>query len=326
MNPVADLAERFGVEPDKMLGVLRGTIIKRDKNGRDATNEEIVAFAIVANQYGLNPFTREIHAFVDAKRGGVVPVVGIDGWARKVNEQDRFDGCSFEFMDAPDGKPHSCTCTMHVRDRAEPISLTEYFSECYRATPAWDGMPRRMLRHKAFIQAARIAFSLAGIYDEDEALDIIENGERQVRTIARPQRKALPVELTSPAALPAPANGQTREPVREPIPPADAAEPPPAVDAGVDQAPQAYAADAALELKDGEMIRIRGSLMWDAEQKNGRWTMKIRGSDPNAQPIIFSSFHAMPVGLKRDANVEFDCVAKFKDGKAFYNVDNVVIL
>jgi hypothetical protein len=33
-------------------------------------------------------------------------------------------------------------------------------------------MPKRMLRHKALIQAARIAFGFSGIYDEDEATRI----------------------------------------------------------------------------------------------------------------------------------------------------------
>jgi hypothetical protein len=33
-------------------------------------------------------------------------------------------------------------------------------------------MPKRMLRHKAFKECARLAFGFAGVYDEDEARDI----------------------------------------------------------------------------------------------------------------------------------------------------------
>ena len=40
-----------------------------------------MALLIVADQYGLNPFTREIFAF-DDKRAGIVPVVSVDGWSR----------------------------------------------------------------------------------------------------------------------------------------------------------------------------------------------------------------------------------------------------
>ncbi len=36
----------------------------------------MAALMIVADQYGLNPFTREIFAFPD-KQNGIVPVVGV---------------------------------------------------------------------------------------------------------------------------------------------------------------------------------------------------------------------------------------------------------
>ncbi|ENC7540331.1 phage recombination protein Bet, partial [Salmonella enterica subsp. enterica serovar Brandenburg] len=49
----------------------------------------------------------------------------------------------------------------------------------------------RMLRHKAMIQCARLAFGFAGIYDKDEAERIVENtaytAERQ------PERDITPV-------------------------------------------------------------------------------------------------------------------------------------
>ncbi|WP_032251724.1 recombinase RecT, partial [Escherichia coli] len=42
---------------------------------------QFIALLIVANQYGLNPWTKEIYAFPD-KQNGIVPVVGVDGWSR----------------------------------------------------------------------------------------------------------------------------------------------------------------------------------------------------------------------------------------------------
>ena len=44
-----------------------------------------------------------------------------------------------------------------------------------------------MLRHRAFIQAARLAFGFAGIYDETEARDIVHMGEAEV--VEEPRRK-----------------------------------------------------------------------------------------------------------------------------------------
>lgn len=172
-SALASMAERFSIDPSRLMEVMKATVIKGTANHRPS-DEEVAVFIVVANQYGLNPFTREIHAFCDGQRG-VVPIVGIDGWSHIVNAEPRFDGCDFQEVKGEDGDL-GMTCTMHVKGRSHPIPVTEWLSECKRNTPPWNGMKRRMLRHKAFMQCARLAFSISGIYDEDEARDII-NGE-----------------------------------------------------------------------------------------------------------------------------------------------------
>jgi hypothetical protein len=127
----------------------------------------MTALLIVANQYGLNPWTKEIYAFPD-KNNGIVPVVGVDGWSRIINEHPQFDGLEFEQDD------ESCTCIIHRKDRSHPIKVTEYKSECDRKSGPWASHPKRMLRHKALIQCARLAMGYVGIYDEDEAERILE--------------------------------------------------------------------------------------------------------------------------------------------------------
>src|SRR5947209_6318736 len=94
-SAIEKLASNFGIESSKVLEILKGTVIKPDKDGRQATTEEVAAFIIVCNQYGLNPFVREIYAFV-GRGGAVVPIVGIDGWVSLVNRHPQFDGCEFE--------------------------------------------------------------------------------------------------------------------------------------------------------------------------------------------------------------------------------------
>lgn len=164
---IAKFASRFGVEPEKMLGTLKATAFKTGKNDPEVTNEQMMALLVVADQYGLNPFTKEIYAFPDSK-GGIVPVVGVDGWIRIINEKPELD--AIEFEDAPDGTADPwISCTIARKDRAKPVSVREYLSECKRNTGPWGTHPRRMLRHKALIQCARVAFGFAGIYDPDEA-------------------------------------------------------------------------------------------------------------------------------------------------------------
>ncbi len=153
-------------------------MLKPAKNGQEASDSELAAYLIVANRYRLDPLTRQIHAFWDANRG-IVPIVGIDGWAAIVNREPQFDGVDFEERCDADGRIVSVRCTIYRRDLHHPISITEYLRECYRNTPPWNQMPARMLRHKAFIQAARLAFSISGIYDEDEARDIVTEAPRE---------------------------------------------------------------------------------------------------------------------------------------------------
>ena len=184
-SPLVALGQRFQIEPAKLIEVLRGTVIKPDRNGKQATNEEVAAFCIVANQYRLNPFTREIHAFTSGDKG-VVPIVGIDGWTHIVNDCPGFDGCDFQEVADNNGNPVAVTCAMFIKDRQHAVTVTERFSECKRNTAPWQTMPWRMLRHKAYMQAARYAFGLSGIYDEDEARDIVASA-KPVGTVAMPK-------------------------------------------------------------------------------------------------------------------------------------------
>lgn len=164
------LGTKFGVDPDKMLATLTATAFRGN-----ATTEQMMALCIVAEQYNLNPWTKEIYAFPD-RNNGIVPVVGVDGWSRIINEHPNFDGMDFEYGQLNDKQlPESITCRMYRKDRSHPVAVTEYLVECYRdnATP-WKSHPRRMLRHKAMIQCARIAFGFVGIFDDDEAERIID--------------------------------------------------------------------------------------------------------------------------------------------------------
>lgn len=137
------------------------------------SDAQMTALMVVANQYGLNPWTKEIYAFPD-KNNGIVPVVGVDGWARIINSHPQFDGMEFEQDD------ESCTCIMYRKDRAHPIKVTEYMSECRRSGMGpWTSHPKRMLRHKAMIQCARLAFGFGGIYDPEEA-EVIAGVEKNI--------------------------------------------------------------------------------------------------------------------------------------------------
>lgn len=154
------MATRFNVEPSKLLETLKHTAFK------GATDAQMMALCVVANEYGLNPFTKQIYAFPD-KGGGIVPVIGVDGWYHMVNQHSQFDGVEFVETFDGSGKIEAVTATIHRKDRQRATSVTERLAECFRATDPWENQPTRMLRHRAFIQCARICFGMSGADPED---------------------------------------------------------------------------------------------------------------------------------------------------------------
>lgn len=161
------MASRFGMEAAAFEATVRATC-----GCAGATREEFAAFLLVANEYGLNPVTREIYAF-PKKGGGIQPIVGVDGWMRMANAHPEFDGLEVDFQHDESGKLLSATARVHRKDRSHPVVVTEYLAECYRNTDPWK-MPHRMLRHKAAIQGIRYAFGFAGIMEPDEAEGMVE--------------------------------------------------------------------------------------------------------------------------------------------------------
>lgn len=194
---LATLTSKLAQQFDMGTGEELSSILKQTafKSGTQVTDAQMTALLVVANQYGLNPFTKEIFAFPD--KGGIVPVVGVDGWARIMNNHPQFDGMEFTFSESSETTEASCTCTIYRKDRSHPVSATEYLAECKRDnSPAWKSHPRRMLRHKSMIQAARLAFGFGGIYDQDEAERIVEvDVTPSQQRVTQPVAKALP-EIT----------------------------------------------------------------------------------------------------------------------------------
>jgi phage recombination protein Bet len=173
---VEKMAARFSVEADKLVPTLKATAFQTSK---PVTNEQLMMLMVVADQYGLNPFTRELYAFPSQQ--GIVPVVSVDGWIKMCNDHPAMDGIEFEMSDslaAVNDKHRPCPefiiCRIWRKDRNRPIEVPEYLDECYRDTGPWNQSTRRMLRHKALIQCARIAFGFSGIYTPDEAVEIVE--------------------------------------------------------------------------------------------------------------------------------------------------------
>ncbi len=172
---VDSMASRYDMEPAAFVSAIKATVIKGD-----CSNEQFAAFLMVAKEYKLNPLTKEIYAFPD--RGGIQPIVSIDGWMNLINSHPQFDGMEFQDSNGDDGKLYSVECRIYRKDRARPVSVIEYMSECFRQIDPWKKWPNRMLRHKAAIQAARYAFGFSGIMEPDE-YDRMKDVSPPVKTV-----------------------------------------------------------------------------------------------------------------------------------------------
>lgn len=169
------LASRLNVDEQTIQNIVVNTLVAA-KGDKQPTNEEFVTFLAIANEYKLNPLTKEIYAF--SNRGKVQVIVSIDGWLKIINSHPQFDGLE-TIENFVDGKLFSITCKIYRKDRDKPTVISELLNECAGTSEPWKKWPARMLRHKATIQAARYAFGLA-LLDEDEAERIQSVNEKDV--------------------------------------------------------------------------------------------------------------------------------------------------
>ncbi len=219
------MASRLQVSAAQLQKTLQMTAFKDCK-----TPEEFVACVIVANTYQLNPLLKEIYAF-SGKGGGVVPIVPVDGWISLMNKHKGEDGKNdhrgvrLSENRSKDGKPNasktdveSITCEILTRMTGGDVRstvVTEYMSECFDSGKSpWVKWPLRMLRHKALIQCARVAYGFSGIYEPDEGERIVESQIAEPAPIEMPVAKnagehtggiqhtaqPVPVEAPAPAA------------------------------------------------------------------------------------------------------------------------------
>jgi RecT family len=188
ISALSIMGDRLNVDPAKLMATLKATVFK------NASDEELLALVVVANEYRLNPLTKEIYAF-PAKGGGIVPVVSVDGWVSMINNHPAMDGMEFEEHYDQAGNLSAMTCQMWRKDRSKPVRVTEHLSECKRPTDPWT-MQHRMLRHKCLMQCARYAFGFSGVSDADDPA-----GMDEIRNVTPPEKKVKKINPFETASL-----------------------------------------------------------------------------------------------------------------------------
>ena len=196
---------RSGLSYESFVKVLIQSALSRLSIWTQADLERLL---MMAERLKLEPLNNELYAIETqadpSKKSHIVLVVGVDGWSKVINSHPQFDGMRFiESEPGDDELPLYFECTIFRKDRKIATSVREYMYETHTNQGAWLTHPRRMLRHKAMIQCARICFGLSGVYDPDEAQRItssksltsttIQNkggeypGPRNLNTVSQPK-------------------------------------------------------------------------------------------------------------------------------------------
>lgn len=190
LSVITAYANERGMERDDLVTVMMATIMPKSKTNADlATKADLIGFLQICKRFDLDPWAREI--FMIVTKGGVLrPYISVDGYSRMANRQPDYDGCEFEYERGvirvlrpdPDNNNEmvmtdidgiaAITCRLHIKGRAFPTVVTEFFDECWRNSEPWNKSPSRMLRHRAFIQAVRLAFGISGAFDYDAVNEI----------------------------------------------------------------------------------------------------------------------------------------------------------
>lgn len=172
------IADSIGVSVEEATSVIKGMIISvKNQHGATASDAELAIVSSTCAKYNLNPLVKECAAFISG--GKLQVVLMIDGWYKIVNRQPDFDGVEFEDH-LNNGVLTAITCKMYIKGRSRPVTVTEYLAECKQdKSDVWKKYPARMLRHKAYIQCARMSFGISELIDNDEA-DRIRSGEKDI--------------------------------------------------------------------------------------------------------------------------------------------------
>lgn len=123
----------------------------------------IVTYFNYIEHYQFNPLYRDILLLEKPDHSWRL-IITADGWSRYMNRHPQFLGIAFrESTGNQDTIPTWIECSIHRADRCQPITVREHYQEVKGEHHLWIQMPRRMLRHQALSQCARLAFGIANL-------------------------------------------------------------------------------------------------------------------------------------------------------------------
>lgn len=179
-----------GQSPKLYIDLIKGQIMKPDRNGKERSNTDLLLFLYVAKRTGLDPLTKQIYAVFrwDFTQGKEVMAIqtGIDGMrliAQRTGEYAGQDEVVFTPEDESEKYPTKATVTVYklLNGTRVPFTATARWREYAPYTKdknggnpklgaMWEKMPYTMLGKCAEALALRKGFpnELSGVYSDEE--------------------------------------------------------------------------------------------------------------------------------------------------------------
>ena len=175
---VNQCAKQIGIDEDE----LQAWIEQQTVAYTSTHSPRILQLLRTAKEHQLDPMHEEVLLAQYGERWQII--ISIDGWIKIINRHPAFTGISFnQSSEEKEGLPIWMECTITRSDRTMPITTREYLAEVRNDSDYWKKMPRRMLRHKAMQQCARIALGIRqpeAMHEPYTAKD--ESGDMSSRT------------------------------------------------------------------------------------------------------------------------------------------------
>lgn len=172
----APIANKQSVSITALVGVVVNKITK-SKNGAAPTKDEMIEFAALCKQAGLNPATSEVAPLVQG--GHVSLIVSVDGWIKVARSQPEFAG--YKLIPSENTikinnseVPEYITSQIYIRGLDFPLEWRTYYREALKPrSPVWTTMPNHMLQVRALANGIKRSFGL-NAFTPDEATDMIQ--------------------------------------------------------------------------------------------------------------------------------------------------------
>jgi hypothetical protein len=148
---IDDTAKALQIDPDELALWLRTALAP------EPVAKQILA---LAKHFMLNPLWGYLQ-WAHHPENGFDVFLSVDAWITLLHRESSFQGITFnESTELEQGIPRWIECSIYRFGLIYPVTIREYFVELKTDHPIWDSMPRRMMRHKAMQQCARLAFGI----------------------------------------------------------------------------------------------------------------------------------------------------------------------